>query len=88
MERNVYYRTDRAAVDQSPSTREDRVPGTQRMLWAKVPYQTRRGRCVALKVVGDQLLVGIAAAPAVQWLPVEKVFTEAEARAWLRTSFA
>ncbi len=58
------------------------------MLWAKVPYQTRRGRCVALKLVGDQLLVGIAGAPAVQWLPVEKVFTEAEARAWLRTSFA
>lgn len=88
MERNVYYRTDRAAVDQSLSTREDRVQGTQRMLWAKVPYQTRRGRCVALKLVSDQLLVGIAGAPAVQWLPVEKVFTEAEARAWLRTSFA
>lgn len=84
----MYYRTDRAAVDQSLSTREDWVQGTQRMLWAKVPYQTRRGRCVALKLVGDQLLVGIAGAPAVQWLPVEKVFTEAEARAWLRTSFA
>ena len=88
MERNVYYRTDRAAVDQSPSTREDPVQGTQRILWAKTPYQTRRGRCVALKLVGDQLLVGIAGAPAVHWLPVEKVFSEAEARAWLRTGFA
>lgn len=88
MERNVYYRTDRAAVDQSPIIREDRAHGSQRVLWAKVPHQTRRGRCVALKLVGDQLLVGIAGAPTVQWLPVERVFTEVEARAWLRTSFA
>lgn len=88
MERNVYYRTDRAAINQSPSFSEAPVRGTQRILWATVPRQTRRGRCVALKLVDDQLLVGIAGAPAVQWVPAEKVFTEAEARSWLKTGFA
>ena len=88
MEINVYYRTDRAAVHQSANSPDDRYRGAERTLWAKTPRQTHRGRCVGLKLVDDQLLVGIAGAPAVQWLPVAKVLTEAETRAWLSTGFA
>ena len=88
MEMNVYYRTDRDAFDQSAESSNDRYRGAERTLWAKTPHQNHRGRCVALKVFGEQLLVGIAGAPAVQWLPVAKVLTEAETRAWLSTGFA
>jgi hypothetical protein len=84
----MYYRTDRAAVDQKVHVSADRSQSPERTLWAKVPIQTPHGRCVALKLHGDQLLVGIAGAPAVQWLPVNRVLNEAQARSWLSTGFA
>jgi len=58
-----------------------------RTIWARVPFQSRRGRCVALRLRGDVLLVGVAGAPAVQWLPVHQVLTAVEAAAWEASGF-
>lgn len=66
--------------------RDARATG-ERTIWARVPFQSRRGRCVALRLRGDVLLVGIAGAPAVQWLPVRQVLTDAEAAAWQVAGF-
>ena len=59
----------------------------ERTIWARVPLQTRRGRCVAVRLRGDLLLVGVAGSPAVQWLPARQVLTDAEAAAWLAAGF-
>jgi len=91
----MYYRTfqaavwSAAAVDQSTSTAADMadIRSAEHTIWAKVPLQTRRGRCVAVKLRGGDVLIGIASAPAVQWLPAQKVITEAEMEAWLRVGF-
>ena len=92
---NMYQRTARAAVwsgssgDQpqpAVATREDRTTPEQ-TIWAKVPYEARRGRCVAVRRRGDLLWVGVAGSPAVQWLPARQVLTEAEADAWLAAGF-
>lgn len=91
----MYQRAARAAAwsgssgDQpqpAVATREDRSAPEQ-TIWAKVPYQARRGRCVAVRRRGDLLWVGVAGSPAVQWLPARQVLTEAEADAWLAAGF-
>lgn len=68
--------------------RPQALPSRDRTLWAKVPFRSREGRCVALRMSGGALLVGIAAAPAPRWLPVEKVMSEADAKAWLMSGFS
>lgn len=86
---NVYYRTDRAAVDQ-PAQSHNNASGapSERTVWAKVPLHTRHGRCVALKQRGDQLLVGVAGAPSVQWFAADRVLSELQFQEWLKTGFA
>jgi hypothetical protein len=95
VEMDMYERTARAAVwSGSPGdqpqpaavNREDRFV-SERIIWARVPYQARHGRCVAVKRRGDCLWVGVAGSPAVQWLPAQQVLTTAEADAWLAFGF-
>lgn len=70
-------------VGPGPFNTRSRCSGSvERTIWARVPLQSRRGRCVALRLRGDVLLVGIAGAPAVQWLPAHQVLTATEAAAW------
>jgi len=59
----------------------------ERTIWARAPFQTHRGRCVAVRLRGDLLLIGIAGSPAVKWLPARQVLTDAEAAAWLAADF-
>jgi hypothetical protein len=91
----MYRRTAQAAawsgvsVDQPPTAapgREARA-AAERTIWARVPLQTQRGRCVAVRLRGDLLLVGVAGSPAVQWLPARQVLTDVEVSAWLRSGF-
>ena len=91
----MYQRTTRAAVwtrpenePQSPAA-VSREPNTaqEQTLWAKVPFQTRRGRCLAVRRRGDTLWVGIAGAPAMQWLPANQVLTDEEAARWAACVF-
>lgn len=89
MEMRVRDSISRDSVDYRPN----QVPfqaqqSPDRTLWAKVPFQSKEGRCVALRMSGGTLLVGIAAAPAPRWLPVEKVMNEADAKAWLMSGFS
>lgn len=91
----MYRRTAQAAAwigaqaDQPQSV----VPGqgvravAEQTIWARVPLQTRRGRCVAVRLRGDLLLVGVAGSPAIQWLPVRQVLTDEEAAAWVAGRF-
>ena len=91
----MYYRTSLAAVlDDSSfdrnvpsSSKSAAYAPTERTIWAKVPLKTRHGRCVAVKLRGDVLLIGISCAPAVQWVPAQKVLTEAEVEAWTKGGF-
>jgi hypothetical protein len=87
----MYQSTVRAAAwngapaDQYRSEGAGSVARTaaDRTIWARVPFQTRRGRCVSVRLRGEVLLVGIAGSPAVQWLPAHQVLTDAEVVAWL-----
>lgn len=64
------------------------VPPALTTRWARVPLQSRRhGRCIALKVEGGEVLVGVAGSPKMQWLPVGQVLSEREAAAWLARGF-
>ena len=91
----MYRRTAQAAawsgvsVDQAPTAVPGRDPraAAERTIWARVPLQTRRGRCVAVRLRGEALFVGVAGSPAVQWLPARQVLTDAEAAAWLAAGF-
>jgi hypothetical protein len=91
----MYRRTAQAAVwsgvslDQPLAATSGRDPraGAERTIWARMPLQTRRGRCVAVRLRGDALLVGVAGSPAVLWLPARQVLTDAEAAAWLAAGF-
>jgi hypothetical protein len=92
----MYMKTPQAAAwtgsvpDPSiPPVRADRDArgSAERTIWARVPFQSRRGRCVALRLRGVVLLVGIAGAPSVQWLPARQVLTDAEAAAWEASGF-
>ena len=91
----MYYRTSLAAVRNdsatdrsvSSSSKSAAYTPTERTIWAKVPLKTRYGRCVAVKLRGDVLLIGISYAPAVQWVPAQKVLTEAEVETWTKGGF-
>ena len=91
----MYQRTTRAAVWTKPDD-EARSPvaasresstAQEQTLWAKVPYQTRRGRCLAVRRRGDTLWVGIAGSPTIQWVPARQVLTDEEAARWASTGF-
>lgn len=92
VEMSMYMRTPKAAA-WTGSVPDRSIPGrdargsVERTIWARVPIQSRRGRCVALRLRGDVLLVGIAGAPAVQWLPAHQVLTADEAAAWKARGF-
>lgn len=94
-EMKMYQRTSRAAVwsgaaeNQARSTTDDstRRGAPERTIWAKVPFQSRRGRCVAVRCRGDQLWVGVAGSPAILWLPVRQALTDDEVAAWLAFGF-
>jgi hypothetical protein len=91
----MYYRTSLAAVQDdsatdknvSLSSKSAAYTPTERTIWAKVPLKTKHGRCVAVKLRGNVVLIGISCAPAVQWVPVQKVLTEAEVEAWAKVGF-
>lgn len=69
-------------------TAADRVPQALTTRWARTPLQSRRhGRCIALKVEGGEVLVGVAGSPRMQWLPVSQVFNEREVAEWLARGF-
>jgi hypothetical protein len=87
MEKHVDYRINGSGDDRNGSASRDQGRRTERTLWARSPHQSRHGRCVALKVCGDVVSVGIASAPAVIWMPVQKVMAESEAEAWLKSGF-
>ena len=89
MEMCMHYFIDHESVGGTADwSRPQTSPPRDRTLWAKVPFRSREGRCVALRMSGGTLLVGIAAAPAPRWLPVEKVMSEADAKAWLMSGFS
>lgn len=90
----MYQRTSRAAVwrgsadEIQPVAQAGGEFGTrEQTIWAKVPFQAKRGRCVAVRRRGDVLWIGLAGSPAVQWVPVRQALTDAEATAWLATGF-
>lgn len=64
----MYYRTSLAAVQDdsatdknvSLSSKSAAYTPTERTIWAKVPLKTKHGRCVAVKLRGDVVLIGIS----------------------------
>jgi hypothetical protein len=93
-EMHMYQRTARAAVwtgqenePSAPAGDRDAGAPPSRTVWAKVPFQTRRGRCVAVRCRGQRLWVAISGSPAVKWFPVEQVMTSEEAEHWVSTGF-
>lgn len=90
----MYQRTNRAAVwggavsdDSGSEAHGVRGVPAEKTIWARTPYRARRGRCVAVRVRGDHLLVALAGSPTIQWLPVREVLTVAEVVAWLAAGF-
>lgn len=59
----------------------------ERTIWAKVPFQVRQARCIAVRCRGDQLWVAISGSPGVKWLPAQQVMTDEEATRWVATGF-
>lgn len=55
-------------------------------LWASRPLTVRAGRLVAVRLRGDDLRVGLAAADGLRWVSPEGVVTAAQAMAWSRMS--
>jgi hypothetical protein len=84
----AYVKAD-SATDKSvsSSSKSSAYTPSERTIWAKVPLQTKHGRCVAVKVRGDIVLIGIACAPTVRWVPAQKVLTESEVAAWTKSGF-
>lgn len=90
----MYRRTEQAAVwsgvsvDQSPTVApgRDQRAAADRTIWARVPLQTKHGRCLAVRQKDGELWVGIAGAP-LRWLPARRVLTDKEAEAWAATGF-
>ena len=71
----------------TPTSNREAGDSPERTIWAKVPFQTQRGRCVAVRCRGDKLWVAIAGSPAVTWLPARQVLTDEEAARWVATGF-
>ena len=91
----MYQRTTRSAVWTKPADEArshaaaSREPGTEQeqTIWARVPFQARHGRCLAVRRRGDTLWVGVAGSPAIQWVPARQVLTDKEAERWASTGF-
>jgi hypothetical protein len=88
-ERNAWSATWKQTNDEGKQSGglSDGVGAQDRIIWAKTPLMTKLGRCVAVRRRGTRLWVGIAATPAVGWVPAEEVLTEAEAARWASTGF-
>jgi hypothetical protein len=90
----MYQRTARAAVStrlenepETPAPDQEANDSQEQTIWAKVPFQTRKGRCLAVRRRGAQVWVAIAGSPAVRWLPAHQVLTAEEATRWAATCF-
>ena len=94
----MYVRTPQAAAWMDTADDASRLPDVAQMQtavpqalttrWARAPLQSRRhGRCIALKVEGGDVLVGVAGSPRMQWLPVSRVLSEREVAEWLARGF-
>ena len=57
------------SCSREPSTAQEQT------IWAKAPFQARRGRCLAVRRRGNTLWAGIAGSPAIQWVPARQVLT-------------
>ena len=80
--------TDDASKPLGAAQMQTAVPRALTTRWARAPLQSRRhGRCIALKVEGGEVLVGVAGSPRMQWLPVSQVLSEREVAAWLAGGF-
>jgi hypothetical protein len=90
----MYQRNARAAVSTRPEN-ESETPAPdqeaddpqERTIWAKVPFQAPKGRCLAVRRRGDKLWVAIAGSPSVRWWPAHLVLTAEEAARWAATGF-
>ncbi len=92
----VYIRTTRAASPAPDAEDNGRdVPRraataartSVQTLWASRPLSLGRlGRLVAVRLQGDDLKVGCATADGLRWVRPERVISESQAHAWVRTS--
>lgn len=92
----TYLRTARAAT--AASDAEDNhqhaprrpcaeVRASIQTLWASRPLSLGgRGRLVAVRLRGDDLEVGWATSDGLRWVRPDRVMSEAQAQAWVRTS--
>lgn len=88
-----HVRTPRAAVaattpdnDQQFSRRREAVRSTSQTLWASRPLSVRAGRLVAVRLLGEELRVGIATAGGLRWVRAESALTSAQAQMWVASS--
>lgn len=73
---HMQQRTVRTTVSTGPDDERNTHPRDsdgsrllEQTIWAKVPFQARRARCLAVRRRGDKLWVVIAGSPAAKWLP-------------------
>ena len=88
----MYLRHRQAATwhDDPPSTRKGPQrpeTGRPRIIWATTPWRGCRGRYVAIRLIDNELEVGIAGAGRLQWLSAEKCLTQGEAERWAQVGF-
>ena len=88
-----HIRTPRAAVaattsddsQQTPRQREV-VRSPSQTLWASRPLSARAGRLVAVRLLGEELRVGLATADGLRWVRAQSVLTSAQAQMWVPSS--
>lgn len=84
----------RAWVDETPSShqnqqRQDR-PGPSKapsVLWAKRAWNSRLGRCVAIRLRRNEVEVAVAGPERVRWVRAELVLSDADAARWAAQGF-
>lgn len=62
-------------------------PSLGRVVWARKPFQGRRGVYTAVRLRHGQLSVAIRHPGHLEWVPAAWALTEAEATAWARSGF-
>lgn len=50
--------------------------------WARNSHPCRQGRCVAIRAVGEDLLVGVKLLESLTWYPLNQVLGRTEAQVW------
>lgn len=88
-----HIRTPRAAVatatpdtNQQASRPREVVRRPPQTLWASRPLSVRAGRLVAVRLLGEELRVGMATADGLRWVRAESVLTSARAQMWVASS--